>query len=300
VPVQDVATSHYLRPAVMTAPGTYQPLLADLPRGMAGLAGVAHGLLIHEFIAGSYGVTLTGERRASVHVRPVAGLLGRMMAEDSRPLTAAREPAGRLPGNCRHFTVLAVAMLRAQGTPARARCGFGGYFGSGAFEDHWVCEYWDDAAQRWKLADAQIDDVQLKLFDVDFDLMDVPRDRFLVAGDAWRLCRDGDADPARFGLSPLNEAGYWWIAGNLLRDVAALSNMEMLPWDVWGAMPAPDETISDEQYALFDRLAGLTGDPDAAIGDLTAAYAGDARLHVPATVYNAVLNRPEPVLASGQ
>ena len=300
MPVQDTATSHYLRPAVMTAPGTYQPLLADLPRGMASLAGVAHGLLIHEFIAGSYGVTLTGERQASVHVRPVAGLLGRMMAEDSRPLTAAREPAGRLPGNCRHFTVLAVAMLRAQGTPARARCGFGGYFGSGAFEDHWVCEYWDDAAQRWKLADAQIDDVQLKLFDVDFDLMDVPRDRFLVAGDAWRLCRDGDADPARFGLSPLNEAGYWWIAGNLLRDVAALNNMEMLPWDVWGAMPAPDETISDEQYALFDRLAGLTRDPDAAIAGLTAAYAGDARLHVPATVYNAVLNRPEPVPASGQ
>ena len=299
MPVQDTATSHYLRPAVMTAPGTYQPLLADLPRGIASLAGVAHGLLIHEFIAGSYGVTLTGERRASVHVRPVAGLLGRMMAEDRRPLTAAREPAGRLPGNCRHFTVLAVAMLRAQGTPARARCGFGGYFGSGAFEDHWVCEYWDDAAQRWKLADAQIDDVQLKLFDVDFDPMDVPREAFLVAGDAWRLCRDGGADPGRFGLSPLNEAGYWWIAGNLLRDVAALNNMEMLPWDVWGAMPAPDEAISDEQYALFDRLAGLTRDPDAAIADLTAAYAGDARLHVPATVYNAVLNRPEPVPASG-
>ena len=95
-----------------------------------------------------------------MHVRPVAGLLARMMAEDSRPLTVAREPANRLPGNCRHFTVLAAAMLRAQGTPARARCGFGGYFGSGAFEDHWVCEYWDEAAQDWKLGDAQIDDVQ--------------------------------------------------------------------------------------------------------------------------------------------
>ncbi len=187
-------------------------------------------------------------------------------------------------------------MLRAQGTPARARCGFGGYFGSTAFEDHWVCEYWDGGAQSWKLADAQIDDVQLGLFDVDFDLMDVPRDRFLVAGDAWRLCRAGDADPARFGLSLLNEAGYWWIAANLLRDVAALNNMEMLPWDVWGAMPAPDETISDELNALFDRLAELTRDPDAAFADLTAAYADDARLHVPGTVYNAVLNRPEPVL----
>ena len=94
----------------------------------------------------------------------------------------------------------------------------------------------------------------------------------------------------------MHEAGYWWIAANLLRDVAALNNMEMLPWDVWGAMPAPDETIGDEQYALFDRLAELTRVPDATFADLTAAYTQDARLRVPPTVYNAILNRPEPVL----
>ena len=134
------------------------------------------------------------------------------------------------------------------------------------------------------LADFQIDDVQLKLFDVDFDLMDVPREKFLVAGDAWRRCRAGDADPAKFGLSFMNEGGYWWIAANLVRDVAALNNMEMLPWDVWGAMPAPDDTVSDEQYALFDRLAELTRVPDATFTDLTAAYTRDARLLVPATV----------------
>ena len=299
MPAQDIATGHYLRPGVMTDPGPSRPLFADLPRGAAALAGVAHGVLIHEHIAGAYGVTLTEERRASVHVRPVAALLGQMTAEDARPLTAAREPAERLPGNCRHYTVLAVAMLRAQGVPARARCGFGGYFGSSWFEDHWVCEYWDHAGQRWKLGDFQIDDVQLKLFDVGFDLMDVPRDRFLVAGDAWRLCRDGAADPAGFGLSLLNEGGSWWIAANLLRDVAALNNMEMLPWDVWGAMPAPDETISDEQNALFDQLAGLTGDPDAAFAELSAAYADDPRLRVPGRVHNAVRNRAEPVLPGG-
>ena len=61
-------------------------------------------------------------------------------------------------------------------------------------------------------------------------------------------------------------------------------------------MPAPDETIGDGLIALFDRLAGLTRDPDAAFTGLAAAYAGDPRLRVPATVYNALRNRQEPVL----
>ena len=289
--------NRYLEPAVMTAPGEYAPLLAGLPRDIAALAAVGHGVMIHEHIAGAYGVTLTGERRASVHLRPVAALLGQMMAQDSRPLTVAREPAARLPGNCRHFTVLAVAMLRAQGTPARARCGFGTYFDTGGYEDHWVCEYWDQGAGSWKLADFQIDDVQLKLFDVGFDLMDVPRDSFLVAGDAWRMCREGRAEPDSFGLKLMNEGGAWWIAANLLRDVAALANMEMLPWDIWGAMPDPDETIGEDLIALFDRLAALTYDPDAVAAELAAAYVDDPRVHVPAAVYNAIRDRTEPVLA---
>jgi hypothetical protein len=79
--------------------------------------------------------------------------------------------------------------------------------------------------------------------------------------------------------------------------VAALAGLEMLPWDVWGAMPAPDETIGEDLIALFDRLAALTRDPDAAAAELAAAYADDPRVYVPATVYNAIRDRTEPVLA---
>ena len=91
---------------------------------------------------------------------------------------------------------------------------------------------------------------------------DVPRDRFLVAGDAWAQYRSGTADPAKFGLSLINEGGDWWIAGNLMRDAAALLNVELLPWDTWGAMPAPGEPIGEDLAALFDRLAALTQEPE--------------------------------------
>jgi hypothetical protein len=287
---------YYTRPGAMTSPGRYAPALAGLPADIPGLAAITHGLLIHEHMAAGYGVTLSDEQRASVHVRPVERILELIMASDGRPLDVPREPAARLPANCRHFTVLMVAMLRAQGTPARARCGFGGYFSDGFFEDHWVCEYWHPGQERWVLVDAQIDGIQRDWFPIDFDVTDVPRDRFLVAGDAWVSCRSGTADPATFGLSVVNESGDWWIAGNLMRDAAALGNTEVLPWDCWGAMPKENEPIDETRCALFDRLAALTRAPDASRTELLRVCQTDERIRVPATVRNAVRGCDEPLV----
>jgi hypothetical protein len=285
----------YAEPAALTDLGRHAALPDSLPRDIAGIAAAEQGVLIHEHIAAAYGVTLSDADRASVHIRSVERLLDLIVARDSRPLDVARPAAERVAGNCRHFTVLMVAILRAQGTPARARCGFGGYFGTGTFEDHWVCEYWDTPRQRWLLADAQIDDRQREMFGIDFDLTDVPRDGFLIAGQAWQQCRSGAADPGAFGLSLLGQGGYWWIAGNLIRDAAALGSVELLPWDVWGAMPGPDEQIADEHLAFFDRLAALTQAPDAAFAELRQLGRDDARIRVPAAVHNVLLNRDETI-----
>jgi hypothetical protein len=69
----------------------------------------------------------------------------------------------------------------------------------------------------------------------------------------------------------------------------------MLPWDVWGAQPRPNETLSDDQLAFFDRLASLTREPDASFDELRKLFEDDERLRVPATVFNSLLNRSEPV-----
>lgn len=285
----------YTRPGTMTSAGRYAPLLDGLPRDVAGLAAVAQGLLVHEHIAPAYGLTLSDEDRDSVHVRRVEELLGIITARDDRPLTIPRSVRDRIPGNCRHFTVLMVAMLRVQGVPARARCGFGGYFVDGFFEDHWVCEYWHVGQRRWALVDAQIDERQRGMFPIDFDLTDVPRDRFLIAGEAWTRCRSRAADPRTFGLTVLDEAGYWWIAGNLMRDAAALDNIELLPWDTWGAMPEPHERIADDRNALFDRLAALTQAPDDSFPELRRLTHDDDRLRVPPAVRNQLRRRDEPI-----
>ena len=287
------ALRYFAEPGVMTDGGRHASALAALPADVPALAAVAQGLLIHEYLAEFYGVTLSEDDRASVHVRRVAELLDRVPDRDGRPLADARPPAQRVPGNCRHFTVLLVAMLRAHAIPARARCGFGSYFVTGRFEDHWVCEYWNEEEQRWVLVDAQIDAGQREAFPIDFDVTDVPRDRFIIAGDAWAACRAGDADPDTFGLTMVNEAGAWWIASNLMRDAAALCNLELLPWDDWGVMPGPDDTIEGELQDLFDRLAEVTYEPDVTLPELHELQQTDARVRVPGAVRNFRTGRDE-------
>ena len=274
----------YRRPIAMSDPGRHAALFDGLPRDTGALAETAQGLMIHQHIAPAYGVTLSRDQHAQSHVRAVEQILGDIVARDDRPLSVARAPGARQVGVCRHFTLLHVAMLRAQGIPARARCGFGAYFEKDKYIDHWVTEYWNDAGNRWVLFDAQIDDRQRELFGIGFDTADVPRDQFVVAGDAWSRCRSGSADPSAFGI--LDMHGLWFVAGNLVRDVAALNNREMLPWDVWGAMRRQD---SELDLAFLDRLAIVSRAPDAHADEL-GALTRDERVRVPGTVFNAVLD----------
>jgi hypothetical protein len=128
------------------------------------------------------------------------------------------------------------------------------------------------------------------MFAIDFPITDVPRDRFVVAGDAWTAYREGRVDPDRFGLSILGDGGPPWIAGNLVRDAASLAGTEMLPWDIWGAMGA-----TDDHTVFLDRLAVLTTDPDTHRDELARLADGDWRVHVPDRVFNVLRERDEPV-----
>ena len=287
---------YYQRSGPMTALGAHAAEFSTLPGNIASLCEVIQGVLIHRDIAPFlYGLKLSEAQRDDAHIRPIAQMLTRVHALDARPLTIAREPARRLPSVCRHFSLMLCAILREQGIPARPRCGFGAYFTPGKFEDHWVCEYWNAADARWILVDAQLDAIQRKQFKPDFDTLDVPHDRFIIAGDAWDQCRSGRADANRFGLSFINEHGLWFIAGNVLRDLASLNRIEMLPWDVWGLMEMGDDALTSEKKTLLDRVAALTLAGDESFAEVRAIYESDDRLRVPPVVFNALRNAPEPI-----
>ncbi len=230
---------------------------ADLPPhdAVAALVGAVQGLLVHVFWAGRYGLELTPERQSEVQLRTVRAILDRALELDPAPLGVARPVDRRVVGNCRDHTVLLTALLRAHGVPARARCGFATYFVPGHYEDHWVCEWWDAVARRWVLTDPQLDALQRDVLDPDFDPLDTPRDRFVVAGEAWRLCRAGEADPQDFGIQDM--AGLPFVLGDLVRDVLALTGEEILPWDGRALMVPLEAEVPEADLPLLDRLAEL-------------------------------------------
>ena len=288
---------YYTKHSRFSAPGNHAEALRRLPDDINGVIGGIQGLVIYDAVAADfYGCNLSGNRMQDIHLRSAKAILDRVLELDNSPLTEARAPENRIAGRCRNFVMLLIAALREKGIPARARCGFGAYFNPGSFEDHWVCEYWDAQSDRWKFADPQFDAVWRRNLKVSHDIADVPRDQMLVAGDAWETCRTGKADPSQFGISIVGMHGQWMVAGNLIRDIAALNNMELQPWDVWGAMPRPDETQDDQQLALFDRLAAFSREPDEHFAALREAYTNDDRLTVD-QVFNALRNRPEALAA---
>lgn len=275
----------FRRQSPVTEPGPHAAALDALPGEVDALVRVVQGLMVHVYWAERYGLDLSPERRDEVNLRAVGRILDRVAELDDSPLHVARPVERRVVGTCRDHTVLLTAALRHHGVPARARCGFATYFLPDHFEDHWVCEWWDGARGRWVLTDAQLDGLQREALGLDFDPLDTPRDRFLVAGDAWRMCRTGAADPDDFGIFDMH--GLPFVLADLVHDVVALTGEEELPWDGRALMVPLEAEVPAADLPLLDRLAELSvacGSADVAAGEhawreLAAVVAAEPRLN---------------------
>lgn len=269
---QEVA--RYISHTRITDPGGMSPAYAGLPKEIEGLVEVIQGLFLHIHWADRYGVTPSKEQKGHVQARLVSRILEIVKALDGSPLTTPRPFEKRFYGNCRDYSVLLCSILRSKGVPARARCGFGAYFRPDHYEDHWVCEYWNGG--RWVVVDAQLDELQRSRLKIDFNTLDMPTGRFINASEAWLRCRERGEDPNKFGIFDMR--GLWFVRGNLLRELAACNDAEMLPWDVWGLMTDDmnngdqkddyGKLILAERYTLLDRVARalVEGDEEKILG----------------------------------
>ncbi|WP_067503597.1 transglutaminase domain-containing protein [Actinoplanes sp. TFC3] len=229
--------------------GVPSVVLDQVPDDPLQICALVPGLVVHP-------AEMPGERPAEQQIRPAAQILDALLALDASPLTHARPPQHRVVGTCRHFAVLACALLRHRGIAARARCGFATYFQEGKGLDHWIVEYRAGAADPWTRVDAQVMG----------DAVDLQPEQFLSGGEAWAAHRAETIDAAHFGVAGTSNWGPAEIRGNAIRDLASLAKVETLPWDEWGRM---GESYKGQTGADYDQLMDVVasvcafGDPSA-------------------------------------
>lgn len=233
-----------------------------LPSSPAQLPVVVSGLVLHPLEAAWRSIAIPDTSRGDAHLRSVGEFLQVLIARDRRSLQIPRKSEHRLFGVCRDYALIACSILRSNGIPARLRVGFADYFTPHYLEDHWVCEYRD--GHVWRLLDAELTPEVRGRYSIAFEAHDVPRVRFLSAGPAWQAARRGAVDPQHMGVHAIGIGGLWFAASSLLRDLAALTMNEMMPWDQWGPARSlgPASDIPAEWIERFDGLAkALAAEP---------------------------------------
>jgi hypothetical protein len=274
---------YYAVPGPMTNPGRHTDLFDGLPVGIPELSRVVRGVLAHPPDAELYGPDATEERKRDIRTHSVEGMLGRIRELDDRPLAESRPEERRPAGICAHAATLLCSLLRHQDVPARVRDGFAAYLAPDIWTNHWITEYWDTDRGHWVRVDAELPEEACRERGLAFDPADVPADRFIPAGEAWRRCRAGRADPASYGY-PGFVGGLGYIAQQMVLDLAALNKVELLPEDRWGILGKPEAELTEDDLALFDRVAALTASSDARLSEVREVYEGDDRLRVPPVV----------------
>jgi hypothetical protein len=258
--ISDAARRFYSTPGPLTVFVGGGPLLTGVSGDPVKLRELVSQSLLHPAWAGTYGQRLSGRRLAEQQIR-AAGEIARVLWDRSPlPLAASRSLEHRAVGTCRSFTTLYVALLRQYGVAARARCGFANYFEKGKWVDHWVSEYWSDDQSRWLQVDAQLDDFQMKSIGVAWSPDDLPAGAFLSGGECWSQIRAGVIDPLTCGIFDM--WGAWFVRSNVIRDLAALNKIELLPWDAWGLAEDWSQINTEPDNLVIDSLAATCASED--------------------------------------
>jgi hypothetical protein len=242
-----------------TDPSIHLSCIKDLPDDIEILCQFVQNLLIHSYWIEKYDCEIEDAIKFNeMQARHTKSIFELSISKSKKNLTDKKLPKERVVSICRDFSLILCSILRVKGIPSRARCGFATYLTKGHFEDHWICEYWNDNESRWVMVDAQLDDIHLKTLNIDFSPLDVPSSRFIYAGEAWELCRSGSIAAEKFGI--LNLSGLPFIKGNLIRDLFSLNKTELLGWDTgWGILKEYISPIqSNSEMDLLDGLANVS------------------------------------------
>lgn len=162
---------------------------------------------------------------------------------------------------CRCQAIMLAATLKAKGIPARVRSGYTDYIRvPGQYFDHWITEYYDQAADRWVLVDADIHcDPH-----IDFDPNDIPRERYLTGAMAYLKLRNGELKDEQLSYAswPVTHGMEAALRG-VFYDFHCLMNHEIIFLHQPAYLVDKGFAATEDELKEIDRLAELMLDPDA-------------------------------------
>ena len=194
-------------------------------------------------------------------------MLAELLRRDTN-YSVDRKVEDKIHVTCRGEAVLLASILKAKGIPTRVRSGFAEYLRhDGIYYDHWITEYYSYEKNRWVLVDA---DNQWGDTKIEFDLNDIPRDRFLLGAEAYLSLRNKKmedknilyaSDPVTIGLPAAIRA--------LFYDFHSLMNDEIIFDFVPRYVLEKNFNLTEEELKELDELAHLMLFPDENFDELT-------------------------------
>ena len=206
------------------------------------------------------------------------GMLAELLRKDSN-YSINRQAKDKIHITCRGQAILLASILKAKNIPTRVRSGFAPYIKSNGINyDHWITEYYNKDKNRWVLVDA---DMHCPDHEIDFDLNDIPNDRFIFGAEAYLGLRNNKyklheiyyaSDPATLGLKAAIMA--------LFYDFHSLMNNEIIFLHSPKYIQDKNFELSEEEYLELDDLAELLLYPDENFDELLNIWNNKAKFKI--------------------
>lgn len=197
---------------------------------------------------------------------PTAGsILAELLRRDSK-YSMNRDIQDKIHVCCREQAILLASILKAKGYSARVRSGFANYVSTeNAAGDHWITEYYNKKENRWVLVDADMyfDEETLKDYPIDFNLLDIPRNKFIFGAEAYLKLRKGifEDEDIYYASNPFTYGLKAAIRG-LFFDFHSLMNDEIIFLHQPKYVKNKNFELTEEEYQELDDLANLMLDPN--------------------------------------
>src|SRR3990167_1072657 len=221
---------YYSQHSVYSDPGKYRHFLSEFPDSFYDLRISVNQLFLHYADEYLLPKNFLKERYAEMNLRYLDLIIEKLILLKNDCLIAPRKSNECIMGICRDSALLFCAILRERGISARLRSGYVTYFIPGLFLDGLITEYFNVERNRWCRVDTRTSQTQINHYhlQIDFDLSDLPDNKFVSAAAAWKLCRSGKNNPARFRSRQYR--GLQVMRNRLIQDLALLNKEETLVW----------------------------------------------------------------------